>query len=106
MEDSPRDTIRKMARRLGEMLAAEHADFYDVVESFTQGYGVGGGSGEREYRISRELAALNALRLAAAEVIDWRVEEARDERMSWSQIGGALEMSKQAAQQKYGTKDV
>lgn len=49
-----------------------------------------------------ELRDLAALRDAVAELIKTRVPEARDAELSWTQIGDALNMSRQAAQKRFG----
>lgn len=48
------------------------------------------------------LIALNELRSVSANVIPWRVDDAKNSGMLWSEIGDALEITKQAAQQRYG----
>ncbi len=47
------------------------------------------------------LRLLRSLELATRSLIESTVESARTDRVSWSQIGGALGMSKQAAAQRY-----
>lgn len=52
--------------------------------------------------IFSQLCALNELRSVAGNLIQWRVDDARERGMSWQDIGDALEISRQAAQQRYG----
>lgn len=57
---------------------------------------------DRESVLKWELVALEGILRSASEVLRWRVDDARDAGMTWSEIGDILEVSKQAAQQKYG----
>lgn len=54
------------------------------------------------FLLRSQLAALNELRSVAGNVMEWRVEDARASLWSWSEVGEALEISKQAAQQRFG----
>lgn len=49
-----------------------------------------------------QLAILASLQSSVATVIEWRVDDARTARMSWAEIAEPLEVSKQAAHQRYG----
>ena len=50
-----------------------------------------------------QLAAARRLREAAEELERTKVQELRQDHTSWSKIGGLYGMSKQAAQQRFGT---
>lgn len=110
------DQLRLAAHALGRM-AALVGDFYDVLEEFARGYatrsystpesGVDSPSVELSKKhayIRLQIGALNEARSVAQELIAWRVDDARDAFMSWQVIGEALEISKQAVQQRYGPK--
>jgi hypothetical protein len=56
----------------------------------------------RERHVLLQLGALNELRSVANSITSWRVDDARDLLASWSQIGQALDISKQAATQRFG----
>jgi hypothetical protein len=104
--------IQAAAYKLGRMLGeSDFGDFYDVVEGVIDGYvhaepldsdQVWKAEADRYGAISRRLYSLHGLRAAAETVIGESVEDARDVRMTWQEIGDALDVSKQAAQQKYG----
>lgn len=99
-EEFTKDQVKATAQLLGVMLAQGVGDFYDVAESLADGYGsINNGPEHQGYR---KLVALHALTAAAEEVKGWVVEDAREALMPWSKIGEALDMSKQAAQQRWG----
>lgn len=100
-----REELKQAAFELGAMLA-QVGDFYDVAEELAKGYAsVVAQQDVRPERIVRlELGALNELQSVANSIMAWRVEDARKLYLSWSDIGDVLDVSKQAAQQKYGAK--
>jgi hypothetical protein len=117
MNTSPEPTrsdLQLAARRLGELAGHHVGDFFDIVEEIARGYAEHleptpksfrnqhEHDQHRERRVRLQLNALNEMQLVARDVIEWRVDDARELRMSWQQIGDALEMSRQAAQQRYG----
>lgn len=92
--------IVTVAEQLGRMIAeSDFGDFYDVVAGVAAGYGM---VHQNDMHLPALVAAFS-IRAAADSVTGWRVDDAREEGASWSQIGGALGMSKQSAQQKYGS---
>jgi len=98
---STSEEVKAAAHQLGAMLAEAHADFYDVVEAFSEGYAEGrAATGERVFLV--KLGALNELQSVSNNTITDYVQDARAAHVSWSQIGDALDVSRQAAQQRYG----
>jgi hypothetical protein len=93
------------ARKLGALIS-QVGDFYDVAEDIARGYADyhAGNDTSPERRLPLQLSALNELQSVANNVIEWRVDDARDAYLSWEKIGDALDISRQAAQQKYGAK--
>lgn len=96
-----REELKEAAKRLG-MLAAEAGDFYDVVEAFSDGYALSRGDTETAKVILARVSALNELQSVANNTIRDFVADARTEHASWAQVGDALDMSKQGAQQRFG----
>jgi hypothetical protein len=89
---------------LGDMLS-KVGDFYDVAEALAAGWAAGVGAEAGGVRsILSQLGALNELQSVSNEVMGWRVDDARAALVSWSDIGDVLEISKQAAQQRWGKK--
>lgn len=93
-----KDQLIQAAHALGRMHAETRmGDFYDIVDGFTKGYA------EAEADVYKwQLVALSELRAVVEDMTQWRVDDAREAGQSWQQIGDALEISRQAAQQKYG----
>lgn len=56
----------------------------------------------RERHLLLQISALNSLKASADNVTSWRVDDARDNLASWQNIGDSLDVSKQAAQQRFG----
>jgi hypothetical protein len=56
----------------------------------------------RERHLLLQVSALNSLKASADSVMTWRVDDARDVLASWQDIGDALDISKQGAQQRFG----
>lgn len=100
-----RDDLRLAARALGEMLS-HVGDFYDVAEEIAIGYANESKQEDasRERFLSLKLGALNELQSVANNVMEWVVDDMRDEHMSWQQVGDVLDVSRQAAQQRFGPK--
>jgi hypothetical protein len=103
--EKTREELKAAAFELGAMLATV-GDFYDVAEELAKGYAAGVMQADTlpERIVSLEMGALNELQSVAASVLGWRVDDARKLHLSWSDIGDVLDVSKQAAQQKYGPK--
>jgi hypothetical protein len=101
--EKTRSDLRLAARALGELLA-EVGDFYDVAEELAIGYAnvMMQADTKPERRAMLQLGALNELQSVAANVMEWRVDDARELDVPWSEIGDCLEITRQAAQQKYG----
>lgn len=107
MEQEPtREELVRAAVKLGRMMATGQGDFYDIVEGLASGYaiGIGGADVTPERAVALSIGALNELQSVANSVIAWRVDDARELHMPWSEIGDVLEMTKQAAQQRFGKK--
>jgi|GEM_PF-6555117 len=101
--EKTREELKAAAFELGRMLA-QVGDFYDVAEELAKGYADDrmqeGPSDER--RVQLQIGALNELQSVSNEIISWRVDDGRKLFMSWTQIGDALDTSRQAAQQRFG----
>ena len=91
--------LHDAAFKLGQMMA-EVGDSYDVAESLAAGYAAGMVD-QQPTPLLAQLTALNELSSAAREVIRWRVDDARAEFVSWEKIGGALDMTRQAAHERF-----
>lgn len=109
MEDTPEQTkthrLQAAARLVGEMLA-EAGDFYDVVENICIGYAnvtYSPDSLSERSHLGWQLIAANELRSVADNWTAQLVTEAREEHWTWAAIGDALEVTRQAAQQRYGS---
>lgn len=99
--DDNKQAVKDWAKQLGMMLAEGNADFYDVVEAFSEGYALAEGSTDKAKGILTQIGALHELQSVANNTVRDYVDDARAEHASWTQIGDALDTSKQAAQQKY-----
>lgn len=104
-----KEQVAEAAFQLGRLLA-DGGDFYDVAENFAQGWadaqaGRGDGGQDAAARhVLVQLTALDALQAAAREIIGWRVDDARIIGVPWESIGQSLDMTKQAAQQRFKQK--
>lgn len=105
MSESARDKLKVTAANAGARLGQGAGDFYDVVEALAAGYvsGIGAEPGTA-HAVKMKMAALNELVSVAGNVLAGVVAEERELGMPWSEIGDALEITRQAAQQKYGKK--
>lgn len=98
-----REQLKESARALG-MASAEVGDTYDVLQAFAAGYAEANGAFFKDGKeVHYELSALDGLQKTAEEVIQWRVDDAREAHMSWDKIAEALDTSRQAVERKYGT---
>ena len=99
-----KDDVKNAAWALGKLMAeCDLADDYDLLEELVQGYATGMGKAtETERFLLAQITALHSIQSAAETIIAWRVDDAREGITSWSKIGDALDMSKQAAQQRFG----
>ena len=94
-----KEELKNAAQLLGRLMAtAETGDDYDALEELAEGYAAET-DGEN---LAAQLEILNSIQATARTIIDYRVADARDAGLSWSKIGDALDMSKQAAQQRFG----
>ena len=73
-----------------------------VVEPFG-GAAQGAGYPRTKGHLRWQLVAANELRSVTDNWVGQLVTDAREEHWSWSEVGDALEVSKQAAQQRYGS---
>lgn len=103
-----REELKEAARKLGAMMAEHVGDFYDVVEMIAVGYGEElakhhpvDSQEYNERHVSCQLSALNELQSVANTVIGWKVEDGRGLHMSWQSIGDALDISRQAAHERF-----
>lgn len=103
-----REELREAARKLGAMMAEHVGDFYDVAENLAAGYAESLAAHlkpeSQEYAersIQCQLGALNELQSVSNTVIGWRVDDAREAFMSWEKIGDALDISRQAAHERF-----
>lgn len=101
------------ANRLGEMLS-QVGDFFDVVEELTRGYARGlpgttssaedspsvAAAAKHQY-IQQQIGALVEIRSVAENILEWRVEDARDALMSWQDIADVIGISRQATHKRY-----
>lgn len=78
--------------------AAQASQGPGIVELGLDGY-------SNDFRLKLQLIALNEMAGVVRDVLEWRVDDARDRRWSWQRIGDALEMSRQAAHQRWGQDD-
>lgn len=105
MTTTERDLLKSRAYMAGQLLGEGAGDFYDVVAELAAGYASGVGVvNESEHHYKTVIAALNELQSVAGHVLEGIISDARDHSVSWSVIGDGLDVSKQAAQQKYGGK--
>lgn len=100
-----REDMKTAAFVIGQQLADGAGDFYDVVAELVAGYCEGYSvqdASDAHYRTA--IGALAELASVSGNVLEGIVAEAREKHVSWSVIGDGLDVSKQAAQQKYGSK--
>lgn len=88
------------AEELGRMLAGS-GSFAIVAKAIARGFAEAQ-TGEAQRRAHLTLLGAEALVRGSERARGWVVEDARDAGLSWSKVGGALEISKQGAQQRYG----
>lgn len=95
--------LKELARALGRA-SAEAGDSYDVVEAFASAYAEANSAYFKDDKEAHyELSALDGLQRTAAELIQWRVSDARQAHMSWDKIAEALDITPQSARRKYCT---
>ena len=95
------EQIISQAEELGRMLASS-GSFANVAKAITRGFAEAQ-TGEAQRRAHLALLGAEALVRGSETARGWVVQDARDLGLSWSTVGGALEISKQGAQQRYGT---
>lgn len=112
-QEPTRDFLQLAANRTGRQLA-QVGDFYDVVEELTRGYArqlcpleesdkTSPSVAERSKHryIELQIAALVEIRSVAENILEWRVDDAREELMTWQDIADAIGVSRQAAHTRY-----
>lgn len=101
-----REELKELARKIGAALNEGPCDFYDVADAIAEGFAESAGreNGTGHWHRLR-IEALNELSSTASNLIPESVSEARAAGASWVTIGNALDVSKQAAQQRYGKVD-
>ena len=102
-----REEVKLAAHQLGTLLIESNANFYDVAEALAEGYAAESAKYESLPLITvlSKIAALNELQSVSNNTIKDYVADARAGFASWTQIGDALDVTKQAAQQRYGKDD-
>lgn len=95
------EQIISQGEELGRMLASS-GSFANVAKSVARGFAEAQ-TGEAQRRAHLALLGAEALVRGSETARGWVVQDARDVGLSWSTVGEALEISKQGAQQRYGT---
>ncbi len=95
------EQIISQAEELGRMLASS-GSFANVAKSIARGFAEAQ-TGEAQRRAHLALLGAEALVRGSETARGWAVKDARDVGLSWSTVGEALQISKQGAQQRYGT---
>lgn len=95
------ERIIHQAEELGRMLARS-GSFANVAKAISRGFAEAQ-TREAQRRAHLALLSADALVRGSETARVWVVRDARDVGLSWSTVGGALEISKQGAQQRYGT---
>lgn len=95
------EQIISQAEELGRMLASS-GSFANVAKSITRGFAEAQ-TEEAQRRAHLALLGAEALVRGSETARRWVVQDARDTGLPWSTVGEALEISKQGAQQRYGT---
>jgi len=96
------EQIISQAEELGRMLASS-GSFANVAKSIARGFAEAQTGEEAQRRAHLALLGAEALVRGSETARGWVVQDARDVGLSWSTVGEALEISKQGAQQRYGT---
>lgn len=112
-QEPTRTDLQLAANRVGRLLT-QVGDFYDVAEELARGYAAAsasyppsGGSSpsvERSAKhryIELQIGALNELSSVCQNIIEWRVDDAREAGMTWQNIADVLEISRQAAHTRF-----
>ncbi len=95
------EQIINQAEELGRMLARS-GSFANVAKAIIRG-SAEAQTGDAQRRAHLALLGAEALVRGSERARGWAVQDARDVGLSWSTVGEALQISKQGAQQRYGT---